>query len=52
MISKIYMPKAMEPLQQHAENTERVQPKREWTEDPAIMEIATADDVNAIGSIP
>ncbi len=50
MISKKSMPNAIEPLQQHSENVARVQQKREWTEDPALMEIATAEDVNAPGS--
>ncbi len=51
MKSKKYMPNAIDPSQQHAENIERVQQKREWTEDPALTEIATAEDVNA-GSFP
>ena len=51
MISKKYMTNAIDPSQQHAENIEKIQQKREWTEDPAIMEIVTADDVEALGSL-
>ena len=46
MISKIYMPNAIEPVQQHTENVKRVQQKLEWAEDPAMVEIVTATDVN------
>ena len=52
MISKKNMPNAIEPSRQHAENVERIQQKREWTEDPAFVEIVTADDVNYVGSLP
>lgn len=46
MISDKYIPNAIEPSQQHTGNVERVQERREWAEDPAIMEILTATDVN------
>ncbi len=46
MISNKYIPNAIEPSQQHAENAERVQQKREWAEDPVMVEIVTAADVN------
>ena len=52
MISKKYMPNPIDPSRQHAENVERVQQKRQWTEDPALTEIATAEDVNNGGSPP
>ena len=52
MISKKYMPNPIDPSRQHAENVERVQQKRQWTENPALMEIVTADDVNYPGSLP
>jgi|APCry1669189204_1035204.scaffolds.fasta_scaffold46352_2 hypothetical protein len=51
MISKKYMPNAIENSQTHAETIEIGSQKREWL-DPAMVEVMRVNDARDAGSFP